>query len=486
MRQALSIISFWRAEDRLRGGMRYAAAVGMTLAITGVLLLVDVALATATVAMVYLLGVLVIATAAGIGPGVLTSALCFVAFNFFFVEPRYTLHVESQQNVVHLATFLAVAVIASSLAARARAAAGQAQRQAAELNALYQLSQAISAEVDLDQILPSIASTTCELLGVPLCAILVANEAGQLTERAQAGQPTPSHKLIQVPIRAGASVLGILRVAEPAPGVGLSAAQFQLLQTLSAQTRLAIDRARLVEQAAHTQALGESDRLKSALLAAVSHDLRTPLAIVKGAATTLLAEGLIWDAGTQRALAQTIDGEVDHLNQVVGNLLDMSRIDSGNLPAERDWHDLAELIGSALDRLEPRMAGRPLRLDLAPDLPLAPVNPLLIGQVLVNLLENALRHTPPGTPIAVAAQCEDGPGGQRSVLVRVSDAGPGIPAGELPQIFEKFYRGAGSGGAGLGLAICQGLVEAHGGRIWAENRPEGGASFAFTLPLGSA
>jgi two-component system sensor histidine kinase KdpD len=486
MREALAIFGFWRTPGQLRSGLRYVAAVGMALAITGVLLLVDVALAPATVAMVYLLGVLVIATAAGIGPGALTSGLCFVCFNFFFVEPRYTLHVESQQNVVHLATFLAVAVIASSLAARARAAAGQAQRQATELNALYQLSQAISAEVDLEQILPAIAATTRELLGVPLCAILVANQAGQLAERAQAGQPAPSHKLIQVPIRDGASVLGILRVAEPAPGAGLSAAQLQLLQTLAAQTRLAIDRARLVEQTAHNQALGESDRLKSALLAAVSHDLRTPLAIVKGAATTLLAEGVSWDASTQRALAQTIDGEIDHLNQVVGNLLDMSRIDAGSLPAERDWHDLAELIGSALGRIEPRMAGRGLRLDLAPDLPLVYVNPVLIGQVLVNLLENALRHTPPGTPIEVAARGEDGPGGQRAVLVRVSDAGPGIPAGELPQIFEKFYRGAGSGGAGLGLAICRGLVEAHGGRIWAENRPEGGASFAFTLPLASA
>jgi two-component system sensor histidine kinase KdpD len=439
-----------------------------------------------TIALAYLLGVLVMATTAGLGPGILTSVLSFLAFNFFFVSPRLTFHVDMAQDVLHLLTFLAVAGIASSLAARARSAAEQARRQATELAALYQLSQTISAQVDLDHILPIIAETTCRLLNIPLCVVLLYNEAGQLREHTCVGQADPRLHAINIPIRDGSTVLGILRVSERTPSGGLHGKELQLLDTLAAQTRLAIDRARLVAQVAHTQALSESDRLKSALLASVTHDLRTPLAVIKGATSTLLADDVAWDVSTQRTFTQSIDTQVDHLNRIVGNLLDMSRVEAGTLSSERDWHDLAEVIGVTLQRLGPRIEDRPINVDLAPDLPLVSINATLIDQVLANLLENALKYTPPGTPITISARRAERSADRGVVLVTVQDQGPGVPADDLAHIFEKFYRSHANanqtGGAGLGLTICKGVIEAHGGRIWAENCRTSGIAFSFTLP----
>jgi two-component system sensor histidine kinase KdpD len=292
--------------------------------------------------------------------------------------------------------------------------------------------------------------------------------------------------MVRIPIRDASTVLGFLEVVERSPGSGLRESERQLLATLAAQTRLAIDRTRLVIQVAHNQALSESDRLKSALLASVTHDLRTPLAILKGASSTLFAEGVVWDAATQRSLSQTIDTEIDHLNRIVGNLLDMSRIEAGTLPSERDWYDLAEVVGATLQHLDLRLNERPLTVDLAPDLPFVFINPVLVEQVLTNLLENALKYTPQGTPIGIIAQCSGAAEPPGMITVTVSDQGPGIPEGDRQRIFEKFYRGRSTagqaGGAGLGLSICKGIIEAHGGRIWAVNCPDGGAAFSFTLP----
>lgn len=463
----------------------YALAVLLSIMITSLLLLVDPALEVATIVMAYLLGVLVIATSTGLGPGILTSLLGFLAFNFFFVAPRYSFHVADPQNLLHLSTFLTVAIVASTLAARARSAADHAQRRATELAALYQLSQTISAQVDLGQILPVIATTTRRLLNVPACWISLYNPSGQLVERASTGTADPGCRSIQVPIRDGPAVLGVLRVIERAPGAGLSDEQRQLLDTLAAQARLAIDRARLVEQTTHNQVLSESDRLKSALLASVTHDLRTPLAIVKGATSTLLADDVAWDAATQRGLTRTIDQEIDHLNRIVGNLLDMSRVEAGALPAERDWHDLAEVLGAALEHLEARLAERRLCVEISPDLPLVLINPTLIELVLANLLENAVKYSAPGTAITIGVRC-DGPAEAPIVVVSVRDQGRGLSPGDLARVFEKFYRGPVSAGqaagVGLGLAICKGILEAHGGRIWAENGGDGGAVFSFSIP----
>jgi two-component system sensor histidine kinase KdpD len=466
---------------------RYATAALVVALITLGILLAGPAIESANIALLYLLGVLLMATTSGPGPGILTSLLSFLAFNFFFVTPRYTFHVDSAQEGVRLASFLTVAIIVSSLAARARAAAERERRRAAEIAALYDLSQTISAQVDLDRILPAIAETTCRLLGIDVCTVLLYDAAGRLVAHTSIGQADSRLQTINIPVRDGPVVLGILRVVERTPGRGLSQGDRRLLDVLAAQVRLAVERARMVEQVAHAQALAESDRLKSALLAAVSHDLRTPLTVMKGATSTLLLDDVAWDAATRRTLTSAIDAEIDHLDRIVGNLLSMSRVESGALPAERDWQDLAELLGAVLRRMAGQLDGRPIEVDLAPDLPLVAINATLIEQVLTNLLENALKYSPPGTPIAIVARRGASSAEPSGVIMAVRDHGPGVPPDDLERIFEKFYRGGmaadQASGAGLGLAICKGIVEAHGGRIWAANCPDGGVVFTFTLPV---
>jgi two-component system sensor histidine kinase KdpD len=462
---------------------RYGVAASVAAAITFVLLLVDSSLESANIALFYLLGVLLVAMIAGLGPGILASLLNFLAFNFFFVPPLYTFHVEDPQNVLRLISYLIVAVLTSGLAARARTESNTAERRAEEMTALYSLSQAISAQVDLDQILPTIAQTTCRLLNTSMCVILLYDEQGHPYEHTVVGELDPRLHLVSTFMRDGAAVLGALRVAEHTPSGGLNQHERWLLDALAAQAQLAIERARLVKQLAHIQALAESDQLKSALISSVSHDLRTPLAVIKGAVSTLLADDVSWDQPTQRALGQTIDVEADRL---VGNLLSMSRIESGALQITRDWEDLAEVIGSVLQRMAPQLDGHPVAVELAPDLPLVSINATLIDQVFTNLLENSVRYTPPGTPITISARREQGEG-EPHILVTIRDRGPGIPLGQITRIFDKFYRGpsltSADGGAGLGLAICKGIIEAHHGCIWATNDPEGGAMFLFTLPL---
>jgi two-component system, OmpR family, sensor histidine kinase KdpD len=469
---------------------RYGTVLLMIAAITPLIFFIEPPLETTTILLCYLLGVLVIATTIGLGPGILASLESFLAFNFFFLSPRYTFHVTDPQDILHLVSFLTLAIVASSLAARAQHAVEREHRRATELAALYELSQTISAKVDLTYILPIIAEKTCRLLQIPTCSILLYNDAGRLVEHTRFEQDVPGLQTINVPIRDGAAVLGILRVVERAYGKRLSQEDHQLLTTLAVQVRLALDRVRLVAQTAHTQALIESDKLKSALLASVSHDLRTPIAIMKGATSTLLAADIAWDASTQHTLTQSIDSELDHLNRIVGNLLDMSRIEGNALSAQRDWQDLSEVLGVVLQRMKPMLEGRALTIEVDPDLPLVASNAMLIDQVLTNLLENAIKYTPPETPITILVYHNSSSQGVPAVTTVVRDRGPGIPAHDLERIFNKFYRLGDSAtrtsGAGLGLAICKGIIEAHGGRIWAENNRDGGAAFTFTLPLGSA
>jgi len=464
---------------------RYSAAVLVTAAITGGMFFVEPPLEVANIALFYLLGVFIVATSTGLGPGILASLLSFLVFNFFFVPPLYTFHVQASQDVFRLVTFLIVAVIASSLAARARNEAEAARRRATETAALYDLSQTISAQLDLDQILPAIAETTRQLLHVETCVVLLYDESGRLYEHTVVGQARPQLKTINAFMRDGPTVLGVLRVVERTPGRGLSIHERRLLDTLAAQARLAVDRAHFVEQAAHAQALAESDRLKSALISSVSHDLRTPLAVIKGAVSTLLADDVDWDRTTRHTLATTIDSEADRLNRIVGNLLDMSRIEAGALPVARDWQDIAELIGSVLQRMAGQLDGHPVAVEVAPELPLVSINATLMDQVLTNLVENAIKHTPPHTPIMIMAQ-RSAAGAPPGITVAVRDHGPGIPPDQWLRIFDKFYRMRTGdnevGGSGLGLAICKGIVEAHGGQIWAQNSPDGGALLSFTLP----
>ena len=251
-----------------------------------------------------------------------------------------------------------------------------------------------------------------------------------------------------------------------------------VISGLTKRVRDQADRARrLAEEADRAQLQVESEQLRNAILSSVSHDLRTPLAVITGAATTLQDDGV--DEGVRRELTETIVQEADHLNRLVQNVLDMTRLEAGALRLRRQWHVLEEVIGSALSRVDKALADRKVVTSLPAELSLVPLDELLIEQVLVNLLENAAKYTPEGSPVFIVGRLRSG-----EVEIEVADRGPGIPATERDRIFEKFYRASSEGGgAGLGLTICRGIVVAHGGRIWVEDQEAGGASFRFTLPI---
>jgi two-component system, OmpR family, sensor histidine kinase KdpD len=259
----------------------------------------------------------------------------------------------------------------------------------------------------------------------------------------------------------------------------LSPDQLHLLETFANQSALAIERARLADETEQTQVQIETERMRNLLLSSVSHDLRTPLASITGAASGLLQHHDHLDEHSYE-LAQITYEEAERLNRLVSNLLEMSRLESGNVHVSKEWQPLEEVVGTTLLRLEKLLSDYPLKTNLPDDLPLVPIDSILIEQVLVNLLENAAKYTPPQTSIELSAWYEG-----NDVVVEVADHGPGVPMGDEERIFDKFYRArpTTAGGVGLGLTICRTIIEAHGGRIWAANRPDGGAMFRFTLPL---
>jgi two-component system sensor histidine kinase KdpD len=257
----------------------------------------------------------------------------------------------------------------------------------------------------------------------------------------------------------------------------------QLLETFCGLVASALERAQLVEEARRARLRAETEQLRNSLLSSVSHDLRTPLGVVTGATSALLDEDGPKDENARRELLRTAHEEALRLNRLVRNLLDMTRLEAGALRVHKELQPLEEVVGPALDRMEDRLRGRQIGIHLPPDLPLVSFDPVLIEQVLINLLENATKYTPAGSPMDISAHANE-----KEVEVEVADRGPGVMPEEAERIFEKFYRareGEG-GGAGLGLTICRGIVSAHGGRIWVEERVGGGSVFRFTLPLDGA
>ena len=273
--------------------------------------------------------------------------------------------------------------------------------------------------------------------------------------------------------------MGVLGVYHPLHRHAFTADQLHLLETFTNQTALAIERARLTEEMGKAQLQIEAERMRNSLLSSVSHDIRTPLASIMGATTGLLRHKDKLDPHAYE-LAQIAHEESQRLSRWVGNLLQMTRLESGSVQLDKEWQPLEEVVGTTLLRLEEMLADHPLKPDLPEDLPLVLIDSVLIEQVLVNLLENAIKYTPSGSPIDLSAWAED-----RKVIIEIADHGPGLPPGEEERIFDKFYRvhPTDSGGVGLGLSICRAIVEAHGGRIWAATRADGGAVFCFTLPL---
>jgi two-component system sensor histidine kinase KdpD len=283
-------------------------------------------------------------------------------------------------------------------------------------------------------------------------------------------------------LRGGRGKVGIVAIRPERPNAFVDPEQRQLLDTFVTQIASALERVRLAEEARHAEIEAEAERLRSSLLSSVSHDLRTPLGVITGATSTLLQDDSRLAPSARRELVETAHEEAERLNRLVRNLLDMTRLASGAVRPRKEWHPLDEIVGVALHRLEQRLDGRKVDVRLPLDLPPIPLDDILVEQVFINLLENALKYTPPGSPIDVVAEALPG-----SVAIEVDDRGPGVPLEEREHIFEKFYRlkreSSSGGGAGLGLAICRGLIEAHGGKMWVEDREGGGARFRFRLPI---
>lgn len=482
----MQTLRLWPARSLLSQLARATVAqVALSVAAVGLLSALMVSLQTVihstTAALLYILAVLLSAMAFGLTASLVSALLATLVFTYYFIPPYRAFSLTSVEDVVRLAAFLSVALLVSGLASRARSQAQAAGRRASELSALYQLSQSLGAEVEQARIVRLVARATMQILAVPGCQVFLANAAGELVRSAAEGVTAAAAPQEEVPLRSEQRALGVLRVTRRDPEVPLTVGERELLETIAVQLSLVLERVQLADVAAQARILAESDRLKSTLLSLVSHDLRTPLAVIKGLVTSLLDQSVAWTEAVRRDMLTTINEETDRLNRIVGELLEMSRIEAGAIPQARAWHDLDELIVTVVEELRPRLHTHPLLLDVPSDLPWVRLSYAQIEQVLRNLLENAAHYTPEAGPIEVWARAEgDG------VRVEVRDRGPGVPAELRERIFEKFVRAAPAErhaeGSGLGLAICKGLVEAHGGRIWVEERPGGGSAFCFTLP----
>ncbi|HZO09753.1 MAG TPA: sensor histidine kinase KdpD [Myxococcota bacterium] len=457
-------------------------------------------------AMVYLLGIVFVATRYGRGPSLLAVLLSVAAFDFFFVPPHLTFAVSDTQYLVSFAVMLVVGLLVSTLAARVREAAEFAQNRERRTQALFALSRELAGPLAPRELARIGARHVSDLLRSAAVLFLPAPGRGlervgdavpafardphehavaqwAFDHRQAAGADTdtlPGGGALYEPLVSGDECLGVLGI-ELLPSVRpLPPDQRELVRALCRQLAGPLERTRLAESASAARLAVESERLRSTLLSSVSHDLRTPLAAITGAASGLVVEPEPPPALRQE-LAATVLEEAERLNRLVGNLLDMTRLEAGTLEPKREWHSLEELVGGALARVERYAGGRALVAQVAPDLPLVPIDGVLVEQALVNLLENALRHGGREGAVRVSAQ-RDG----AQALVEVKDDGPGFPPGEAERLFDKFYRAAGGPGAGLGLAIARAIVTAHGGRIWAQAGEPRGATFAFTLPLGDA
>ncbi|MBI4178512.1 sensor histidine kinase KdpD [bacterium] len=455
--------------------------------------------------MVYLLGTVLVAPRLSRPFTILTSILSVAAFDLFFVPPRFTFAVSDVRYFVTFAVMLVVAIVVSSLTVRIRRQADAARHRERRTAALYDLSRELAGTRGAETLMRTAARHIHEVFAGQVVILLPRTEGGLVQGAAHpapfeidadegavgqwvfehrqiAGLETetlPGAQALYIPLIASQGIVGVLGIKPSNPHAFADPEQLHLLETFANQAALAIERAQLAEAAQQAQVRAEAERLRNALFSSISHDLRTPLTTIMGAAGSLLENGTHFQRGTWQDLLQSIVDEAERLNRLVSNLLDMTRIEAGALPVKKDWHPLEEVVGTALARMGKRFRDHPINIHVPADLPLVRIDGTLIEQVFINLLDNGLKYTPVRSGIDISASLTDA-----AVLVEVADRGPGFGPGEAQRIFDKFYRGqtSDSRGVGLGLAICRAIVEAHGGKIWAENRPGGGAVFRFTLP----
>lgn len=468
-------------------------------------------LALNNVALVFLTAVLASAVTGGLGPSLYASLISVLAFNFFFIPPLYTFTIADPENAVALFFFAVVAAIASNLTASVRTQAITAGQRAKTTEDLYRFSRKLAGVVSMDDLLWAIAYQIAAMLKVNVVLLLpdgdtVTVRAGyppeDIIEEAdlaaakwawennratgRGADTLPGAKWLFLPMRTGRGPVAVVGIDTGRTGPLLTPDQRRLLDALIDQAALSIERVNLAEDVDRAKLASETERLRSALLTSISHDLRTPLASILGSATSLNSYGPMLDEQARKELTTTIQEEAERLNRFIANLLDMTRLESGAIEPRTGLVDLAEIVGSALERAGKILAGHRVEIDLAVDLPMLNLDSVLFEQVLFNLLDNAAKYAPSGSRVDVTAWRD----GSR-VRIEVLDEGVGIPPDDIERIFDKFYRVHAQdrqrAGTGLGLAICRGFVEAMGGTITAGNRRDrDGAIFAITLPAAAA
>jgi two-component system sensor histidine kinase KdpD len=440
-------------------------------------LLRDVLLDTTLVALLYLIPLGVITAYLGLGPGITAALVAFFALNYFFIQPYYTLAVHQPADVVIVVVFLIVAAVISQLVGRARAGLAAATAREREATQLYELSTAL-AGLPSDTAIVQILARQVHAVADGEAVEIKVTGTRSLDFRIPDTRPPARPPELILPIQAARGHLGEIRLWRVEPPI--SSQEKRLFQTFASQGALALERAWLTQAESRARLLEESDQLKTAILSSVSHELRTPLSTIKAAASSLRSGEVSRDSPASAELIAAIDDEADHLNILVGNLLDMSRIESGALKPKREWNLLPEIIEGVIGRMKHLAVEHQIKIDVPENLPLVPVDYIQMEQVFTNLISNSLKYAPANTMVFIWARANG-----ETVHVRVCNQGPQVPPEHLERIFDKFYRITAADrvtGTGLGLSICKGIVEAHSGRIWAENVPDG-LAFNFTLPL---
>jgi two-component system sensor histidine kinase KdpD len=495
--------STWRPRHVWRP---YVASLTLVVAGSALNALLRFFFSPANLVMIYLLVVVLAAIYLGRGPSFLAAILSVLVFDFFFVPPQLTLGVSDTEYLLTFAALLVVGLVISSLTARVREQADAARERETETAELYALSRDLAVAFNLREILDAVVAHISQTFSRQVVILLPRAADDRIEPRAASGGFVPDENQLAVaewsfrhglmagrgtdtlpsadircfPMKTAHGVVGVLSVKPMGPSSLLTPAQRDLLQAFASQAALAIERAQLAEQAQQAELLQSTEKLQRTLLNMISHDLRTPLVSITGALSSLQEDGASLDEATRAILIENATGEAERLNRLVGNLLDMTRIEAGALRVNRELYDVQDVIGSSLAQLEPQLEQHPVTVRIAPNLPLVLMDFVLLVQVLTNLLDNAAKYSPPGSPIEVNAEIDDD-----MLQIEVADRGSGIPASDLERIFDKFYRVQRPGsvsGTGLGLSICKGIVEAHGGHIWAQNRGGGGASVTFLVP----
>lgn len=511
-------------DPRATFAARYAASMALVAAMTGVIAVVREIADVENVSMLYLLAVLGAAVAFGSGPAIAAAVASFVAFNFFFISPHYTFRVGDDDQWVALGLLLVTGAITGQLAATLRQRAVEAERREKEAVVLFDVAR-LMTHAALEDSLTAIADRLKNELAIDAVLVLL-REGDSLNERAASGSPAaldlareagPGRilasgdlptgesrgrtgrwvRVVQpaksartasaqrgrvrsVPVSVGGATVGALVTVLPADAPGFTAANDRLLAAVASQIGIAIERLRLQREAVNTEVLRRTDEMRAALLNAVSHDLRTPLSSIIASAGSMLQEDVHWTDEERRAFGESIVEEAQRLDRLVGNLLDLSRVEAGAIKPEKAWYDLPSLIRDVVARARRTFPDSAIALDLPAEAPPVLCDYVEIEQVLTNLVENALRHGAGEVRVSLRFDRED-------AFVEVADNGPGIPPESMADLFTPFHRLTDSRtageGAGLGLAVAKGFVTAHAGRIWAENRPGGGAAFGFTLPV---